>query len=434
MRKSLLENKKNWMKTIPDNISIAHLSIPGTHNSCARKGVLPGPEIGWTVCQNNVKTIPTQLNDGIRYLDMRCYAVNDFIEIVHDKYDFLITLNTVLTQCKEFLLKNNSEFIFMRIKQERSNWSDRDFIDLFNKVIAPYKDIVIQTSSLKTLGEVRGKIVIISNVSGLGGISWSSINHQDIQPCSIADKKSAVKSQINKCIQINNTEKKTQLFLNHASGYQAPFTFPETMAIHVNKELSSELLSGIGCDKVNNQKNESTVLGIIAMDYYREDVVSDIIKRNINGDIKQCRIVKIKNAHYEHYLYASVYVDSDGLRRNPYCWGKGEVVSNGYWVMVPDDTTTDVYWLMNTYHKEYLYPSTKLQDSSRRYVYTAITKLSPEAEGRFLIKTINGVTTIKSLYRGNYLYETKMSDAENRRIVRCWVPDVADYDAKWIIS
>jgi 1-phosphatidylinositol phosphodiesterase len=135
MKLTLLENTSKWMETVPDNESLAHLSIPGTHDSCAMEGIASWPMDHYVDTQYEGKTIPIQLQEGIRYLDMRCYVVNNFIEIVHGDFDLLITLNKVLSQCISFLGLNTSETILMRIKQERSNVSDSKFIEVFNKII-----------------------------------------------------------------------------------------------------------------------------------------------------------------------------------------------------------------------------------------------------------------------------------------------------------
>lgn len=92
------------MKGIPDTMSLAHISIPGTHQSCCTEGLATAT--GWSNCQLKSATIPTQLKDGIRYLDLRCMVVNgEYLEIMHGDVDYRNTLTTVVKECVAFLEK-----------------------------------------------------------------------------------------------------------------------------------------------------------------------------------------------------------------------------------------------------------------------------------------------------------------------------------------
>ena len=134
------------------------------------RGIIGGIANGHVATQHKGATIPVQLNEGIRYLDMRCYVTRGFIEIVHGHFDLLITLRTVLSQCDTFLKRNPSETILMRIKQERSSVSNSEFIKVFNDVTSSYEHIIHQSSKIPLLKDARGKTVIISNVATLKGI------------------------------------------------------------------------------------------------------------------------------------------------------------------------------------------------------------------------------------------------------------------------
>ena len=68
-----------WMKGVPDSRSLAHMSIPGTHESCALRVLLNA------CCQT--LSIAEQLNQGVRFLDIRCVNDKNQFSIAHGGAD-----------------------------------------------------------------------------------------------------------------------------------------------------------------------------------------------------------------------------------------------------------------------------------------------------------------------------------------------------------
>ncbi|OKP02064.1 phosphatidylinositol-specific phospholipase C domain-containing protein [Xenorhabdus eapokensis] len=183
MRYSLLSNTNNWMSCIDDGKSLACISIPGTHVSCARKGASGQPDFidRGVATQNPDCTITKQLADGIRYLDIRCRGINYVFTIHFGDFYLNINFGDVLNECISFLENNSSETIVMRIKKEESPIpiDDVEFVKIFNTYYSSYHNSMYLESAIPTLGQVRGKIVILSNVRTLPGIPYDSINVQD---------------------------------------------------------------------------------------------------------------------------------------------------------------------------------------------------------------------------------------------------------------
>ncbi|MFD5514128.1 phosphatidylinositol-specific phospholipase C domain-containing protein [Streptomyces sp. NPDC127051] len=73
------------------------MTIPGTHESCARYGGLA------VACQ--ALTLPEQFDKGVRFIDIRCNLKNGEFHIYHGPFDQRITFASVLDQCQEFLKK-----------------------------------------------------------------------------------------------------------------------------------------------------------------------------------------------------------------------------------------------------------------------------------------------------------------------------------------
>ncbi|MDE6339287.1 MAG: hypothetical protein K2K97_05815, partial [Muribaculaceae bacterium] len=59
----------NWMKYLPDDVFVAHVSIPGTHDTATAEGW--NSSTGPTYSTTQDKTIDEQLAGGIRAFDFR---------------------------------------------------------------------------------------------------------------------------------------------------------------------------------------------------------------------------------------------------------------------------------------------------------------------------------------------------------------------------
>ncbi|KAI3402275.1 hypothetical protein diail_205 [Diaporthe ilicicola] len=113
----------DWMARIPDQTSLASLSIPGTHDTETFDLV----DNTVFQCQNH--DLRTQLRAGLRYFDIRGRLVIDetaggeegaapVIGIFHAQVYTGYTLEDVLLTLFEFLDQHPTEGIIMRLKQE----------------------------------------------------------------------------------------------------------------------------------------------------------------------------------------------------------------------------------------------------------------------------------------------------------------------------
>lgn len=147
-----------WMKYLKDDVLLSQLSIPGTHETMS----FYGGDIGQ--CQS--MSLATQLQSGIRVLDVRCRHMRNRFRIYHGIADqhawFYEVLNTVV----DFLEKHPSETVLMRVKEENnSSGSNRPFQDTFRiEYWGKYmKYMWLGKSKNPTLGDMRGKIVILQD-------------------------------------------------------------------------------------------------------------------------------------------------------------------------------------------------------------------------------------------------------------------------------
>ena len=163
-----------WMKGESDDKQLSELTILGTHNACA----LYGGDYG--ACQS--LELKAQLELGVRFLDIRCQWKEGDFHIVHGIADQKMRFSEVINICQNFLKENPSEMLLMSVMEQRSkNRKPGDFSKTFERLIkdGKEKEMWYQKKKLPTLGEGRGKIVVVSRNKELDGVPWSAFRIQD---------------------------------------------------------------------------------------------------------------------------------------------------------------------------------------------------------------------------------------------------------------
>ena len=154
-----------WMKYVDDNKFLDELSIPGTHDSgtCSVDNDTE-PQSSQVKCQQDY--IPTQLLEGIRYFDIRLGKGND-PGICHGDFylfkkdGYYLHLSDVIGYFKTFLSENPREALIMLASRGNDEATDDSVTTAFAKVMADNPDLFYTSSHVPTLGEVRGKIVLL---------------------------------------------------------------------------------------------------------------------------------------------------------------------------------------------------------------------------------------------------------------------------------
>ena len=168
-------NYSNWMKSLGSKISsktIFEIAIPGSHDSCTysitdQSGFSPDapafvdyikniPGISaivkkvvadWAITQG--RTVTEQLNDGIRYFDLRtCLNTDDDnMYIVHAMYG--MNVFDVIDEISAFTKANTEEIVLLDFNHfyEMTN-SSHD--QLYNKLVSAFGDTMIPQSSCLT--------------------------------------------------------------------------------------------------------------------------------------------------------------------------------------------------------------------------------------------------------------------------------------------
>lgn len=169
-----------WMKYIDDNKFLDELSIPGTHDSgtCSVDNDTE-PQSSQVKCQQDY--IPTQLLEGIRYFDIRL-GKGDDPGIDHGIFYLLkkdgnyLHLSDVIGYFKTFLNENPSEVLIMLASRGNDEATDESITTAFAKVMADNPNLFYTSSHAPTLGEVRGKIVLLRRFrldgNSVSGHTW----------------------------------------------------------------------------------------------------------------------------------------------------------------------------------------------------------------------------------------------------------------------
>ena len=169
-----------WMGNVHDNKFLDELSIPGTHDS-GTCSVDNDTELQTSQVKCQQDYIPTQLLEGIRYFDIRL-GKGDDPGIDHGGFYLFkkdgnfLHLSDVIGYFTTFLKENPTEALIMLVSRGNDEATDEGITTAFAKVMDENPDLFYTSSRVPTLGEVRGKIVLLRRFRLVGdsvsGHTW----------------------------------------------------------------------------------------------------------------------------------------------------------------------------------------------------------------------------------------------------------------------
>ncbi|MFH9419425.1 phosphatidylinositol-specific phospholipase C [Streptomyces sp. NPDC017529] len=257
---------RDWMSVLGDGTPVQRLSIPGTHDSGAQHG---GP---WVACQNT--GIAEQLDSGIRFLDIRCRAVDSVFAIHHGAFYQNLMFGDVLAACRAFLQAHPSETVLMRVKQEYSEESAAEFRRIFDLYLDAkgWRSLFRLDGTLPALGQARGKVVLLADSDGLPGVRYADPRVFDVQDDYMAEpfrKYPLVEGQFRKAV-----KEPGKLFVNYVS--TAALLPPRSNADRLNPQVK-RFLTG-------SEASGWTGLGIVPMDFPNAyGLAETLIRHNTGG-------------------------------------------------------------------------------------------------------------------------------------------------------
>ncbi|XP_070554623.1 1-phosphatidylinositol phosphodiesterase-like [Ptychodera flava] len=257
----------DWMSNLYDDMSLADLSIPGTHHTMTFGGY------GGPLAQCQSWTLETQLEAGIRFLDIRCRHFFDVLTIHNGLYYQHVTIMGVLETVTTFLEDHPHEAVFMRVKKEHTEYGNRSMEELFREAIGMFDSKFFWTiNSMPNLREARGKIVILDDFAdGRVGVKYSDAEIADdwevpaLLPEKLDAKWESVRNNLNKA----SEDRSNRMFLTYTSG-SSNRVFAYAVADRINSKLFEFINSNSGKKK----------LGTLVMDFPGGTLIEEIILSN----------------------------------------------------------------------------------------------------------------------------------------------------------
>lgn len=150
----------DWMKNLPDNIYISQLSIPGTHDSGTGNGVALA---AFSQCQDI--PVSQQWAAGIRAFDLRPKVKGSYININHGIAATKLRFDDALFLIRDSLAAHPSEFAVVHYHYDTDFDKDKDkYLPMLKSLLErdDMKDFLVPFRRDLTLGDVRGKMLLIS--------------------------------------------------------------------------------------------------------------------------------------------------------------------------------------------------------------------------------------------------------------------------------
>lgn len=155
-------NSSSWLSSVPDSVTVASLSVPGSHDAATFRIDLPVID---GLAKTQVLDIASQLRYGVRAFDLRPSFVNNRLEIYHGVVDTGVSLAEAVGDIMDYLDEFPSEFAIVVIRHEdegdggSAGWKAAmmDFLSALpeDKVLKDFDPMV-------TVGQMRGRILFLS--------------------------------------------------------------------------------------------------------------------------------------------------------------------------------------------------------------------------------------------------------------------------------
>jgi 1-phosphatidylinositol phosphodiesterase len=154
--------RTDWMGELPKSLRMSQLSVPGTHDSLARKG--------GDLAITQTTSITNQLDAGIRAFDIRLRCVDGKLVGYHGSAAQDVNFDQVLTWMRDYLGQHGRESLFVRVKEEGSpkNCGSRTFGDVFAGYYDRWRALFwfYAGTDNPALAWIRGKVVLIQDFTG----------------------------------------------------------------------------------------------------------------------------------------------------------------------------------------------------------------------------------------------------------------------------
>ncbi|XP_051948269.1 uncharacterized protein LOC127619452 [Xyrauchen texanus] len=241
-----------WMNKIEDTRLLSAVSIPGTHQSNRHSKSSPPTFQAWG--------LHNQLDAGVRFFDLHVSSgtiKHDTTGSIKEKRTLVYALDTFLT----FLAKQRKETLLLRVTPDEG--AVAEVTELLSKDKPVWRD-----SEIPTMGQARGKIVLIQSSTLKLGLSVQ-VTELDAD----MDKK---ESQMRENIKLASQNCEREMMLTY-TGAKGESEDPLDIAEKLNQPVDKYLLD------LKGDTSRPRCVGIIVMDFPGPKVIETII--NFNGKL-----------------------------------------------------------------------------------------------------------------------------------------------------
>ena len=280
-----------WMGRLADDTPVRALSIPGAHDA-ASSSITAWPS--WTRTQE--KNIAELWNCGVRAFDLRPALVDGELGIYHDKYSAHVSLSQVFRALLLALDRHPDEGVIIIIRHEQeADGNAPGWKDALGSFLSGIRSHLVNYRPDLTLGELRGKILVLSRDEYTGGPmggyirNWSSGSQLSAQkgasivgaegessplwvqdyyhPEGEDDKWAAVAGLLDAMASAGDS---CPLVINHTSGYLGNLPDYRANARNINARAAEYIAS------------RHTPAGIVMMDFAGESRTRGV---SVGGDV-----------------------------------------------------------------------------------------------------------------------------------------------------
>ncbi|KAF9068352.1 PLC-like phosphodiesterase [Rhodocollybia butyracea] len=183
-------NLASFLSEMPDATPLYSLLLPGTHDTMAF--------YGWIIsqCQSIETPLNVQLHNGIRVLDIRLAVIEGGLIAYHGLYPQKTPFQTILSTVYAFLRSPAScrETIVMSVKQEDYSTTPQTLFsrlvrEEFMNGLGGSLNMLFLENRVPKLGEVRGKVILLSRFGGNGAEWENGLEGLGIHPTTWPDSK-----------------------------------------------------------------------------------------------------------------------------------------------------------------------------------------------------------------------------------------------------
>lgn len=194
----------NWITPLDDNIYVSQMSIPGSHDAATGENM--ATIIGNLFAQTQEMTLQKQWELGVRAFDLRpaiydaIFGSTNELWLYHGMTRVNISWASAMNTLKANLASNPGEFAVVLFRHEDEstagkNTNTTDFNNFMATWVNQNANSIVEWKPDLTIGEARGKIILISRFAG----SWqygafTEWNHDDLTNATTGPRTQTIKN------------------------------------------------------------------------------------------------------------------------------------------------------------------------------------------------------------------------------------------------